>query len=274
MKFPTLISGFYQWASRSTPGPWKSTVRGIYNSFTKIFLYGTTDMFAAVDIETTSECNIKCPYCPAAGKHDRGNHLMDESLFLKIIDELATIPYRGRLSPHFYGEPLLDPRLPRLLAYARQKLPAADIIVHTNGLTLDRKLFRTLLASGVNGLVITLHNQPIREKMAKFLPLLSADERRKIRIMDISQTYLFNRGGLIKPTREKRLRRCFYIRDEIAITYQGAVVCTNDYLARHSFGNVSQGSLLDIWNKSDFRRVRHDLLRGKFTLALCCHCMN
>lgn len=271
MKFPTLISGFYQWASRSTPEPWKSTVRGIYNSFTKIFLYGTTDMFAAVDIETTSGCNIKCPYCPA-GKHDRGNHLMDESLFLKIIDELATIPYRGRLSPHFYGEPLLDSRLPRLLAYARQKLPAADIIIHTNGLLLDPKLFRVLVSRGVDGIVITLHNQQIRAKMLSFFAALTPAERRQIRILDFSRTPLFNRGGLVKLSREKRLRRCFYIRDEIAITYRGEVVCTNDYLAQHSFGNVNQETLLTVWNKPAFRQVRHDLLRGKFTLPLCRHC--
>lgn len=119
MKLPGLLSKSYVFFSKSSPESLKSTLRGLYYSLTKLILYRTSNMFAALDIETTSKCNIKCPYCLAAF-YDRGNNYMDKKLFKKIIDELTSIPYKGRLSPHFYGEPLLDERLPKLLAYARK----------------------------------------------------------------------------------------------------------------------------------------------------------
>lgn len=121
MKLPTLLSKSYVESSKFFPEFMKPTLRGLYYSFTKLLNYCTFNMFVALDIETTPECNIKCSYCPTAF-HNRGKKLMDEKLFKKIIDELAEIPYKGRLSPHFYGEPLLDNRLPKLLAYAREKL--------------------------------------------------------------------------------------------------------------------------------------------------------
>ena len=86
-----LLSKFYIFSSGATPKNLKPTIRGIFYSFTKLYYYKTFDMFAAIDIETVSKCNIKCSYCPVS-RYDRGEHYMDEGLFKKIIDELSLIP--------------------------------------------------------------------------------------------------------------------------------------------------------------------------------------
>lgn len=101
---------------------------------------------------------------------------------------------------------------------------------------------------------------------------LSKKEKKKIRILEFLKTCLFNRGGLVKPKNTKRLKRCFYICDEIAINYAGDVVCTNDFFAKHSFGNVKNEKLMDIWNKPKFKKLRRDLLFEKFTLDICKYC--
>jgi 8-amino-3,8-dideoxy-alpha-D-manno-octulosonate transaminase len=251
-------------------------VRGRYNQINKFLTYGTTDIFATVDIETTSQCNIKCPYCPVS-KIDRGRHLMDEALYRKIIDELAEINFKGRVSPHFYGEPLVDKRLPALCAYARRKLPDADIVVHTNGTRFRQPIFDELIEAGVSGFVVTLHMGLATKTVDKLLADLNPEERKKIRFLDIDDTPLFNRTGLVEPEKEgmilRQFSRCYYLSDEIAISYSGNVLCTNDYLEKHSFGNVGDQKLMDIWHSPEFTRIRRDLRKGRFELEICKSCV-
>ncbi len=271
MAIPNLTSKLYILASIFIPEGLKPTLRGLYYGLTKIILYRTLNMFAAIDIETTSECNLKCGYCPTA-YYNRGKHLMTEKLFKKIIDELATIPYKGRISPHFYGEPLLDERLPNLLSYARKKLPLSTIIIHTNGLLLKADVFRRFLNAGVDGFLVTLHNDFIAQKITDIFKELKPEERKKIRTMDLVKKSLFNRGGLVTHHKIKKLKRCFYLSDEIAVSYAGDLVCTNDFFANHKFGNLNQENLLDVWNKPAFIKTRKDLLRGRFILEICKQC--
>ena len=104
-------------------------------------------LFEAVEIETTTVCNRTCSYCPnSAIKRPAGN--MDEALFRSIIDSLKEMDFSGRVSPHFYGEPLVDRRILKFIAYTREKLPKAFIKLFTNGDLLTYDLFLKLLESG------------------------------------------------------------------------------------------------------------------------------
>ena len=273
MKVPTIISPAYVALRKLTPRSLRPEVRGRYNRLAKFALYGHTDIFMTVNIETTSHCNIKCPYCPV-NVVDRGRHLMEEWLFHKIIDELAAFGFKGRVSPHFYGEPLLDARLPALSAYVRRKLPPVNIIVHTNGTRLNAKSFHTLVDHGVTGFVITNHLGLASKQISGLLSGLGEADRRRIRFLDIDETPLFNRSGLVEPKIPRRFKRCHYLSDEIAISYQGNVLCTNDYLERHAFGNVRHETLLDIWHSPTFVDVRRQVRRGVFELEMCRKCVN
>jgi 8-amino-3,8-dideoxy-alpha-D-manno-octulosonate transaminase len=273
MRLPNVISPMYVKLRKLTPWAWRPMVRGGYNQISKLLTYGHTDIFMTVDIETTSQCNIRCPYCPVS-KIDRGRHLMEESVFQKIIDELAEYGFKGRISPHFYGEPLVDTRLPQLTAYARKKLPDANIVVHSNGTRMNKKIFEDLLANGVSGFVITLHMGLAKKQIDRLLSEITPEQRKKIRFLDIDDTPLFNRTGLIEPENLRQFKSCYYLSDEIAISYSGNVVCTNDYLEKHSFGNVKERNLMEIWHDPEFVRIRKDTRRGVFELDICKVCTN
>src|SRR5689334_10289174 len=89
-------------------------------------------MFRAVEIEVNSMCNRKCVYCPnVSDKRPPG--YMDDRLFNKIIDELGAIDFDGRLSYHFYGEPLLDKRLPGFIERSKQRVPHSHTEIYSNG---------------------------------------------------------------------------------------------------------------------------------------------
>ena len=97
---------------------------------TTLLNYGRRDMFTSVAIETTSDCNRRCDYCPVGYDNMRrsAKH-MSESLYQKIIEQLAAINYRGKVALQFYGEPLIDPRLDERISFAKSRLPEAQIVI-------------------------------------------------------------------------------------------------------------------------------------------------
>lgn len=271
MKLPYILSPFYRFMRANTPEEIKPTVRGIYNMLNKYVTYGRTDIFTALDIEINSKCNLKCSYCPISTE-TRGDEYMSEQLFRKILDDLSCFPYSGRISPHFYGEPTLDKRLIDLMRIAREKLPMAQIIVHTNGIKLDRQTYRQLIKAGVNGFLITKHT-PNWPKNVLDIYHNETSARKYLRMHDLKKNTLFNRGGTVTLKKARTMNRCFYLSDEIAITHTGEVVCTNDFHITESFGNVTTSHLLnDIWWGEHFSSVRKELQAGTFRFEVCKVC--
>lgn len=269
MKLPYLFNPIYRFARRVTPERIKPDVRGLYNKLNKFVTYGHSDVFTALDIETNSRCNLKCTYCPVS-RYNRGDNYMPEELFKKIIDDVAAFPftYKGRISPHFYGDPLLDKRLPELMAYTRQKLPKASIIIHTNGVALTPEMYRGCVEAGITGFLITRHLPKIPPAVQK-IQETESDANKFIIIQRLDNVGIFERGGIRPVKKAHQFKRCFYLSDEIAIDYKGNVVCTNDFFIRDGFGDVNQRSLGEIWWSPEFKKVRSDLRNGNITLQHC-----
>jgi radical SAM protein with 4Fe4S-binding SPASM domain len=82
---------------------------------------------------------------------------MDIDLFHKIIDEAATIKYFSTFILNGLSEPLLDPRMPDLVAYITEKIPGAVKNIFTNGVYLTPKMFDRLKAAGLDSLIISLN---------------------------------------------------------------------------------------------------------------------
>jgi len=206
--------------------------------------------FMVVEVETTTACNRRCSYCPNS-RFDRGllknKKLMPTRLFFKLIDELSEINFKGSLHPHFYGEPLLDERLPGLVKYARLKLPKADITIFTNGDLLTPKIKENLIKAGVDNFVIKKSQEDLKS--------------------------LSNRGGLLDYSGGTRFKYCSFPSKFVVIDYAGNVIlCCNDYFSSVKFGNINNEKLMDIWNKPNYRRVRRDLRKGIFNLEICKNC--
>lgn len=103
-----------------------------------------TFSFMGVEIEINHDCNRTCAYCPNATTSRKNQGQMSEELFLVLMNQLRDIGYRGRISYHFYNEPLLSPNLDRFVALTREYLPACWIELYTNGILLDEPRLRTL----------------------------------------------------------------------------------------------------------------------------------
>jgi molybdenum cofactor biosynthesis enzyme MoaA len=117
-----------------------------------------------IDVETSSQCNRKCLYCPNS-VNDRlsANQFMDDTVFVSFINDLHAIDYRRELHFVGYNEPLLymEDVLGRI-ALARAKLPRATITVFTNGDYLEREGVDQLIAAGADEIKISVYLAPGR----------------------------------------------------------------------------------------------------------------
>lgn len=241
--------------------------------------YNRLDHFRSVDIETITACNRRCWYCPNS-RFDRGlienKRLMDSKLFCKIIDELYEINFRGRITPNFYGEPLLDERLSELMAYARQRLPSAYIVVFTNGDFLNLDLYKRLVSSGVNKFVISQHGLAMPAGIREVMGYREDREKQPVEIRYIimkNKSCLLNRGGLVNSESIIKIRYCYKGTENLVIDYDGNIIlCCNDYFSSVKFGNVQNEKISEIWNKSAYKKIRKELEKGIFRLDICERC--
>jgi hypothetical protein len=134
-----------------------------------------------VEIETFTYCNRACWFC-ANSKIDRRsqNRFMEESLYLRIMSELAAVDYDKVITYSRYNEPLADRIILLRLRQAREALPKACLSTHTNGDYLNRKYLDELRDAGLNRLRVQVYpgnnelfdDQKILRRMAQRLQYL------------------------------------------------------------------------------------------------------
>lgn len=94
-------------------------------------------------IESAAPCNLRCVMCPNKEMPSTEKGLMSLDLFRRILDQAA--PFAGDIYLHHRGEPLLNPALFDMFAYARHKKVRTR--VHSNGTLLTAERADLLLAS-------------------------------------------------------------------------------------------------------------------------------
>lgn len=231
-------------------------------------------LFKSVEIETVSICNRKCSYCPNYSIQRPAGY-MREDLFYKIIDELAEINFKGRFSPHFYGEPLLDKRIVRFITYTRNTLPNACIKLFTNGDLLTYELFLKLLNAGVDVFRIAQHDEQPSITMTNIFQKIDKKTIDKhveyIRYFD-NDKLLMNRGGLIEVKHDAKMKCCDYV-SGITIDYEGnMLLCCQDFMSKYKFGNLKTERIMAVWNKDNYKSLRNKIKCGIWPLDICKIC--
>jgi len=244
-------------------------------------LYGR-DFFELIALETTTYCNLTCSFCPNS-KHDRGSEknekLMDEGVFRKIIDELATINYRGKLALFSYGEPFTDKRMPRLIAYTRRKLPRTNIQLNSNGFLMTVESYKAAVAAGVDVINVSQYADIMPPNVKKVYEYLKTRPKRenKIKYRIFDQTQLSNRGGEIETESSvnDEVPICMYPKAfALTIDYKGnLVLCCNDYHGNITFGNLGEKTLFDILDNSRFYTIMGEIRRNVYKLPICRKCV-
>jgi radical SAM protein with 4Fe4S-binding SPASM domain len=265
----------YYWFARRTP---LRQLHNLIRPWRHYWRYGvkSTFMFHAIELEVNSACNRKCEYCPNVSTTRPRGH-MKEPLFEKVIAELSAMDFDGIVSYHFYGEPLLDDRLPRLVEHTARMVPKCRPVIYSNGDFLTVELFREYITSGLYQFWITQHDNSMPSNLRRILEEATPTEREHIHVHFGENLQLVNRSGLIttmKSPRSPLRTQCDWPLATMVITMTGNVVlCCNDYFETEVVGNVATQSLRDVWCSDRFECFRRALANGdRTTSKLCVGC--
>lgn len=248
---------------------------GIVNPFNK--------MFKDVEFETTAYCNRKCSYCPVSmypRPGDEDGRYMRREVFEKIISDLKNINYEGQIAPHLYGEPLTDPRIVEWTAYIRENLPKATIKMVTNGDYLNKENYQELMKAGLSYFNLSKHSKDLAKPCVELLESLSPEEREKnFNVLDFwydwnnEQEMLNTRAGEVDlKVQKKNPIMCSYVVYPVINTFGDVILCCNDYHSEHTFGNVMERTLDEIWFDKKNVEKRSRIFKGYYDHKICQDC--
>lgn len=225
-------------------------------------------LFHTVSLETRTLCNGHCAFCPASvGNDTRPDQSMPMEVFDKVMSDLAAMNYTGRIAFFVNNEPLLDKRLPQMVAQARKQVPGAYLQVLTNGIKLTSNLGITLLENGLDELQITHYTQDGRlsDRLVEAVRGLPEQYAPRVR-MNLRKVdeKLYNRGG--SAPNAPRLNRpipafCSFPFVQLNVVHDGtASLCCQDFHVASPMGNVMDDGVPGVWFGEKFTKARKDLL--------------
>jgi 2-deoxy-scyllo-inosamine dehydrogenase (SAM-dependent) len=188
---------------------------------------------------------------------------MEIGLYRRIVDQLSRIAFSGRLSFHFYNEPLIRKDLEKLVAIARAALPLAHFVLYTNGDLLNDARYASLLEAGIDFFIVTRHGEePMRHRPHQLVQFPKD--------LDLS-----GRAGAVISVKVPLRRACHAPSEMLIVTVNGDVVlCHEDARREVVVGNMGLSSLEDIWCGDEMERLRHHLVQGDRQEAgsVCARC--
>jgi 2-deoxy-scyllo-inosamine dehydrogenase (SAM-dependent) len=220
--------------------------------------------FTMVEVEINSHCNRKCIYCPNSLVKQQVPKWMDDGVYERILGELVRVNFSGRLSYHFYGEPLLHPRLDTIVERTSTALPKVRQVLYTNGDFLTEDRYSRLRNLGIAHFVVTSHDS---------IPFPSRPDQT---VLFPSDLHLTNRGGVLWSIPGPLKLRCFAPSTMLIITISGDVVlCYEDVNRTQCMGNMMRQPLEEVWFSTRFSWLRQQLAAGnRNATGICRRCDN
>jgi len=118
-----------------------------------------------ISVEPADFCQLECPECPVGASKRKQGKTIDFKTFTKTIDELKSTLFH--LIFYFQGEPLLNKKLPEMIAYAHQS--GIFTSTSTNGQLLNSATAKALVQSGLDKIIVSVDgtNQKTYQKYRK-----------------------------------------------------------------------------------------------------------
>lgn len=235
-------------------------------------------MFSQVLIETQTDCNRKCTFCPQYHQ-ERSFKKMDWQVYKRIIDELVRIGFAGRVALFVTNEPLLETRLLKMIKYARNKSSRLFLDITTNGKLLSINKLDSLLKAGIDNININDYRSD-REKnpdgfsknITELHHIFKSNPKITFNRRSTKET-LSNYAGVIRQTSKLPINEfCNYPFRKIVFSPNGnLVLCCNDYMYSTNFGSIIENNIDKLWDSEELNQYRINLLR-KERRGLCESC--
>lgn len=153
-------------------------------------------------IETTSICNLSCTFCPPT---QRAKGFLSVEDFSKTLDQVK--PFTDYIYFHVKGEPLLHPKIDKLLDIAHEK--GFKVNITTNGTLITKNKAKLLGKPALRQINFSLHSfdgHPGSEDKAGYLADILAFVKEAQELSDVIISYrLWNldMDNVVNKQREK-----------------------------------------------------------------------
>jgi radical SAM protein with 4Fe4S-binding SPASM domain len=256
-----------------------------------------------IQIQTVNRCNYACQMCPYPEVADgvRTRH-MEDSLLLRLLDEVRGEGRRVRLCLMLQNEPLLDRRFVDFLRLAHDADDAVETIsAVSNGSALTPELLDELVAFERFRFTVSInandreayrriHQRDLWPRIHELFSGWGGD-RERVRLSFVVdpdavgearrfQGYWHARGY---PTRlvamnsrisavdrvpvlhevDEDFEHCSYPVETLTVLADGRVIlCCNDWDHSLTFGNLRDSSIREVWNQPELAAYRRASLEG------------
>jgi radical SAM protein with 4Fe4S-binding SPASM domain len=263
-----------------------------WKEWPETFFKGDFPLF--IDIEATSACNLKCPFCASTFRDEKiKKGMISFDIVKKIIDEGSANGLCG-VKFNIRGEPLLHPKIHEFVRYAKDK-GLVDVYFNTNGMFLTNDVAERLIDAGLDRLSVSFegYTKSVYEKyrvgalyetvLANIENIRSLKKKAgigypKVRIQsvvvpemesDLKNYIRFwsDRADEValldyKEMKDKRKGieypwACPQIWQRMAVWWDGTVLpCNHDDDGYLALGNVKDTTIRDAWNSASLNKVR------------------
>jgi hypothetical protein len=258
-----------------------------------------------VAIETQAVCNAACVFCPYPTIERKGTRMPDE-LVHRLIDEMAAWPLPGIVSFFKLSEPLLDKRLNGFHQRFNERCPDSAIRIFTNGSPLTSARIDEIAAlRNVEHLWVSLnsHDPATYERLMGLEFSRTASRLDELHARDgfphpvfLSKVGVHHAQEFLAYCKARWPKfKAYVIKQDKWIDFTdadyptvpaapcsrwfelsvmatgGVAMCCMDSEGKHSIGDVTQNSMLEIYNAPHWRN-RRELMLSRKEVDVCQSC--
>ena len=242
--------------------------------------YGDYYFPRSMAIEITKHCNRRCFYCPQSVDPTNVEEIKME-VYMKWIERLKEIKWKGTIYFNFYNEPLLCKSLEKYVSIAKNELPDSMITIASNGDLLTEERALSLFKAGVFKFTV-VHHPPFKQDWDKRLTALKEKYPSQIYVGKL-EGKLSNRGGLVTDNIRNNNREseaeliskigCYTNSCSFNTTIDGDYLwCFCDYYKKNTHGNVFTMSITESWNNENWKSLRKKIRHSEPVLDVCKMC--
>ncbi len=240
--------------------------------------HGMFPMFKQVLIETRTDCNNNCSFCPHHfNKKKLG--IMKWDCYTTIIDQLCELNYNGRVALMLSNEPLLDDRLEDMILYAKSKSQRLFLDMTTNGKLLSLGKLDRLFSLGLDNVNINDYRDDrdknprlLTPNIASIMEAYGNNPKVDIHFRRTDERWPNYAGNIPQDFVKEDYGFCNFPFRKLTIAYTGDILlCCDDFLYDTKFGNAMKDNLLDCWNNKELEKIKLSLLKNK-RINICSRC--
>lgn len=242
--------------------------------------YFNEDELPHVQVETTTDCNYACPFCPQATER-RPSRYITRHGFQMVVNQLVSMGFNKTINLAVNTEPFMHPLVVDFCSIISQQLPEAQALIVTNGsLIKDSQLDAMNALKNPPVLYINDYtpNQAITRRMEEWSQNHPGHRLYyELRSRSFHEK-MTSRAGLVKnaPNHWRLFAEiiclwpfyCMFIDADLKV-----FLCCADYQHAVKLGDLTQQDVMTVWRSERYRSLRNKMIQTqRMGLPLCSHC--